>query len=61
MDVMEVASLATSMAQQQTLSQVGMAVLDMALEAGEVQGENTAASLESLVNPAVGGNIDIAL
>lgn len=69
MDPMSIASMSTSMAQSQTMSQIGMAVMNMAMDDFTATGANTAAMIEAMpapameasVNPAVGGNIDMSI
>ena len=66
---MDIASLSTAMSQSQLMTNIGTAVLDMNLNTVENMGDaltstmnampGATPSLESLVNPAVGGNIDI--
>ena len=52
-----------ALANVQLTNQVGIAVLDKALESSEVSGESLIGmmehSMELSVNPGVGGNIDI--
>ena len=47
-----------AMRSSQSMSAVGYAVLDMQMDAMQVEGQNMAAALEATVNPAVGSNID---
>lgn len=61
MDVMGIASLSMYMSQANLMQSVGTAVLDMALDGGEMQGQDMAKLLENSVNPDVGSNIDISL
>ena len=58
MDVGSVASMSLHMSQSNAMQDVGMAVLKMAMDADNMQGQQMAAMLESSVNPGVGGNID---
>ncbi|MBQ7677604.1 MAG: YjfB family protein [Lachnospiraceae bacterium] len=58
MNMFDVVGMSTAMAQTQTLSAVGYAVMDMQLDAAQTEGANMAAILENSVNPAVGSNID---
>ena len=61
MDVMGIASVAMYAANASNLSDIGTAVLDMAIDQDNAQGSAMAAMLENSVNPAVGGNIDVRL
>ncbi len=61
MDVSSIANLSMYMAQAKTLQEVGTAVLDMAIESNQMQGQNAAALMESAVNPGVGSMIDISV
>lgn len=61
---MDIASISMAMAQTNTLSRVGIAVLDKAMETNEAAGQGIinmidAAAMERSVNPAVGGNFDM--
>lgn len=60
---MNIPELSTALANVQLTNQVGIAVLDKALESSEVSGQSLLSmmenSMELSVNPAVGGNIDI--
>ena len=61
---MEIASISMAMAQTNTLSRVGIAVLDKAMETNEAAGQGIinmidAAAMERSVNPSVGGNFDM--
>jgi hypothetical protein len=64
---LDIASLSMSMNQSKVLQQVGIAMLDKQLSNTEDVGDLLASSLttmpspslESMVNPAVGGNIDM--
>ncbi|MCR5053300.1 MAG: YjfB family protein [Lachnospiraceae bacterium] len=66
---MDIAGLSTYMSQAKVMNSLGTAVLkmnlDMMSDVGEMLTDTMnampGASLESLVNPAVGGNIDIAV
>ncbi|MDO5572533.1 MAG: YjfB family protein [bacterium] len=58
---MDIPALSMYMAQSQTLSSVGMAVLDQNLEQVQGMGDDMAKMLEQSVNPNLGGNIDISL
>ena len=61
---MDIASVSMALAQTQTLSQVGVAVLDKTMENSEITGQGIlrmmdAAAMERSVNPAVGSNFDM--
>lgn len=60
---MNIPELSTALANVQLTNQVGIAVLDKALESSEVSGQSLLSmmqnSMELSVNPSVGGNIDI--
>mgnify|MGYP003289668487 FL=1 len=61
---MDIASISMAMAQTNTLSRVGIAVLDKAMETNEAAGQGIinmidAAAMERSVNPSVGGNFDM--
>ncbi|MBO4988161.1 MAG: YjfB family protein [Lachnospiraceae bacterium] len=61
---MDIASISMAMAQTNTLSKIGVAVLDKAMEVNEVAGQGIvnmidAAAMERSVNPSVGGNFDM--
>ena len=61
---MDIAKVSMALAQTQSLSQVGVAVLDKAMESSEVAGQGImkmmdAAAMERSVNPAVGSNFDM--
>lgn len=58
---MDIPALSMYMAQSQTLSQVGIAVLDKNLESIEGMGEDISKLLENSVTPELGGNIDISV
>ena len=55
----DIASLSMYMARNETLQDVGTAVLSNALSVQESQGAATVSMMEQSVNPAVGGNIDM--
>ena len=61
MDVSSIASLSMYMAQANVLQDVGTAVLDMAIESNQMQGQNAAVLMESAVNPDIGSMIDISV
>ena len=61
---MDIASISMAMAQTNSLSKIGIAVLDKAMETNEAAGQGIinmidAAAMERSVNPAVGGNFDM--
>ena len=61
---MDIASISMALAQTKSLSKVGVAVLDKAMESNEVAGQGImkmmdAAAMERSVNPAVGSNFDM--
>ncbi|MDE5910505.1 MAG: YjfB family protein [Lachnospiraceae bacterium] len=60
---MNIPELSTALANTQVMNQVGLAVLDKALENSESAGESLIQmmdrSMELSVNPHIGGNIDL--
>ena len=63
---MNIASISMAMAQTNSLSQVGVAVLGNAMEVNEIAGQGIvnmidAAALERSVYPAVGSNFDMVV
>ena len=61
---MDIASISMAMAQTNSLSKIGIAVLDKAMETNEAAGQGIinmidAAAMERSVNPAVGSNFDM--
>ncbi|MCM1570226.1 MAG: YjfB family protein [Roseburia sp.] len=63
---MNIAGLSMSMANSSTLSKVGVAVLDKAMDTNEALGAGLvqmidAAAMERSVNPSVGANLDIKI
>ena len=63
---MNIASISLAMAQTNSLSQVGVAVLGNAMEGNQIAGQGIvnmidAAALERSVNPAVGSNFDMVV
>ena len=61
---MDIAGLSVSLSQSKTLTQVGTAVLDKALDTTEVLGQGLvsmidAAAMERSVNPHIGSNFDV--
>ena len=59
MDVNSIAAMSMAMSQTQLLQDVGTAVMDMAMENQVMEVSQMTDSLESLVNPDIGGNIDL--
>ncbi len=55
----DIASLSMYMAKNETLQDVGTALLSNALDVQESMGAATVNMMEQSVNPAVGGNIDL--
>ena len=63
---MDIASISMALAQTKSLSKVGVAVLENAMEANEIAGQGImkmmdAAAMERSVNPAVGSNFDMVV
>ncbi|MEE0920045.1 MAG: YjfB family protein [Lachnospiraceae bacterium] len=63
---MDIAGLSMSLAQTNTLNDVGTAMLAKSLDMVETMGDSLtnlidSAAMERSVNPAVGGNIDIMI
>ncbi len=63
---MDIAGLAMVMAQNDTMSKIGVAVLDRTMETAEAAGDRLvqmmdAAAMQRSVTPHIGGNIDISL
>ncbi len=61
---MDIASISMALAQTKSLSKVGVAVLDKAMESNEIAGQGImkmmdAAAMERSVNPAIGSNFDM--
>lgn len=61
---MDIASISMAMAQTNTLSEVGVAVLDKAMDSNEAAGQGivnmmNAAAMERSVNPSVGSHFDM--
>jgi len=61
---MDIASISMALAQTNSLSKVGVAVLDKAMESNEIAGQGIrkmmdAAAMERSVNPAIGSNFDM--
>ena len=61
---MDIASISMALAQTNSLSKVGAAVLDKAMESNEIAGQGImkmmdAAAMERSVNPAIGSNFDM--
>ncbi len=59
MDVSSIASMSMYMSQANLMQDLGTAVLGMALDTMDMQGQSAASILESSVNPDIGSNIDI--
>ena len=59
MDVSGIASMSMYMAQANLMQDLGTAVLDMALDTDQLQGQTAASLLEQSVNPDIGSNIDL--
>ena len=63
---MDIAGLSTTLATMDIQSKVGTAMLDKALDLGEVLGEGMvemidASAMEISVNPNVGANVDVRI
>ncbi len=63
---MDIAGLSTTLATMDIQSKVGTAMLDKALDLGEVLGEGMvemidASAMELSVNPSVGANVDVRI
>lgn len=63
---MDIASISMAMAQSQLSTDVGIAVLDNAMETSETLGEGlidlmSSSAMELSVNPTTGSNIDIRI
>lgn len=61
---MDIASVSMALAQTNSLSKVGVAVLDKAMKSNEIAGQGImkmmdAAAMERSVNPAIGSNFDM--
>lgn len=61
---MDIAKVSMALAQTQTLSNIGVAVLDKTLESSQIAGQGImqmmdAAAMERSVNPAIGSNFDM--
>ena len=61
---MDIAKVSMALAQTNSLSKVGVAVLDKAMESSEIAGQGImkmmdAAAMERSVNPAIGSNFDM--
>lgn len=59
MDIMNPIAGTLALRQTQTMDAIGAAVFNMAMDTVEAEGEAITESLESVVNPAIGGNIDV--
>ena len=55
----DIASLSMYMARNETLQDVGTALLSNALNVQETMGQATVSMMEQSVNPTLGANIDI--
>ena len=55
----DIASLSMYMAKNETLQDVGTALLSNALNVQETMGQATVSMMEQSVNPTLGANIDI--
>ncbi len=63
---MDIAALSMNMAAVENMGQVGIALLDKAMETNEALGQGMvqildSAAMERSVNPHVGGNIDMRI
>ena len=62
---MNIPELSTVLANVQTMNQIGIAVLDKAMETSEASGESLIRmmdrSMELSVNPHIGGNFDVSV
>lgn len=62
---MNIPELSTALANVQTMNQVGIAVLDKAMETSEASGESLIRmmdrSMELSVNPHIGSNFDVSV
>lgn len=61
---MDIAKVSMALAQTNSLTKVGVAVLDKAMESSEIAGQGImkmmdAAAMERSVNPSVGSNFDM--
>lgn len=61
---MDIAKVSMALAQNNSLTKVGVAVLDKAMESSEIAGQGImkmmdAAAMERSVNPSVGSNFDM--
>ena len=56
---MNIASMSTSMAQAQVMTQISTEIMSMSLSTVEQQGDSIVNMLESSVTPNLGTNIDI--
>lgn len=61
MDVSSIANMSMAMSQTKLLQDVGTAVMDMALESQAMSLGDMTQSLETMVNPDIGSNIDISV
>lgn len=63
---MDIAALSSSLAMNETLSNVGAAMLNNAMDMQKIEGDGIAkmidaASMERAVNPHIGGNFDMSV
>jgi len=62
---MNIPELSTALANVQTMNQVGIAVLDKAMETSEASGESLIRmmdrSMELSINPHIGSNFDVSV
>lgn len=61
MDIMDIASLSSSMSMSQLQNDIGVAVLSKVFDQVEVATEGMTKIMEASVNPGVGQNIDISV
>lgn len=61
MDVMDIAGLATTMSQTQLMTDIGTAVLDMALDTFQGEASEITKLMESSVHPNLGQNFDTSI
>ena len=57
----DVVSYAVSQASTNLMSDISIAVLDKAMDMQKMMGEQLTKLMESSVNPAVGGNVDVRI
>ncbi len=61
MDVTSIADMSVAMSQNQLMTDVGIALLDKALDQFEENGDQITKMMEASVTPNLGQNIDIRL